>query len=95
MIFGRFLGALCDFWMVLGYFGSLFECLLDDFGMVLWFWVRILSDFWVIFGWFWMIPQQPERLGVLPIKLRGGLGHPPETLHQVPEVPPRGSVVKS
>ena len=29
-------------------------------------------------------PQQPERLGVLPIKLRGGLGQPPETLHQVP-----------
>ena len=26
----------------------------------------------------------PERLGVLPIKLRGGLGQPPETLHQVP-----------
>ena len=36
------------------------------------------------------IPQQPERLGVLPIKLRGGLGHPPETWHQVP----RGSEVK-
>ena len=30
------------------------------------------------------VPQQPERLGVLPIKLRGGLGQPPETLHQVP-----------
>ena len=29
-------------------------------------------------------PQQPERLGVLPIKLRGGLGQLPETLHQVP-----------
>ena len=29
-------------------------------------------------------PQQPERLGVLPIMLRGGLGQPPETLHQVP-----------
>ena len=24
------------------------------------------------------IPQQPERLGVLPIKLRGGLGQRPE-----------------
>ena len=32
-------------------------------------------------------PQQPERLGVLPIKLRGGLGQPPETLHQFREVP--------
>ena len=31
-----------------------------------------------------VFPQQPERLGVLPIKLRGGLGQPPETLHQVP-----------
>ena len=31
-----------------------------------------------------IFPQQPERLGVLPIKLRGGLGQPPETLHQVP-----------
>ena len=29
-------------------------------------------------------PQQPERLGVLPRKLRGALGQPPETLHQVP-----------
>ena len=28
--------------------------------------------------------QQPERLRVLPIKLRSGLGQPPETLHQVP-----------
>ena len=34
--------------------------------------------------WKWVFPQQPERLGVLPIKLRGGLGQPPETLHQVP-----------
>ena len=33
---------------------------------------------------FVVFPQQPERLGVLPIKLRGGLGQPPETLHQVP-----------
>ena len=33
---------------------------------------------------FEVFPQQPERLGVLPIKLRGGLGQPPETLHQVP-----------
>ena len=31
-----------------------------------------------------IVPQQPERLGVLPIKLRGGLGQPPETLHQIP-----------
>ena len=36
------------------------------------------------FGVFEFFPQQPERLGVLPIKLRGGLGQPPETLHQVP-----------
>ena len=33
---------------------------------------------------FGVVPQQPERLGVLPIKLRGGLGQPPKTLHQVP-----------
>ena len=31
-----------------------------------------------------VFPQQPERLGVLPIKLRGGLGQPPETWNQVP-----------
>ena len=35
-------------------------------------------------AYFNIFPQQPERLGVLPIKLRGGLGQPPETLHQVP-----------
>ena len=39
---------------------------------------------WVEVGGFGVFPQQPERLGVLPIKLRGGLGQPPETLHQVP-----------
>ena len=38
-----------------------------------------LTELYVLF-----FPQQPERLGVLPIKLRGGLGQPPETLHQVP-----------
>ena len=27
---------------------------------------------------FFFFPQQPERLGVLPIKLRGGLGQRPE-----------------
>ena len=49
-----------------------------------------------------IFPQQPERLGVLPIKLRGGLGQPPETLHQVPrgstrfrKVPHTGSILKS
>ena len=36
----------------------------------------------------WLIlynPQQLEKLQVLPIKLRGGLGQRPKTLHQVPQ----------
>ena len=32
-----------------------------------------------------VLPQQLEKLGVLPIKLRGGLGQPPETWNQVPQ----------
>ena len=35
-------------------------------------------------------PQQLEKLGVLPIKLQGGLGQPPETKDQVP----RGSAYR-
>ena len=37
-----------------------------------------------------VLPQQLEKLGVLPIKLWGGLGQPPETLDQVP----RGSAYR-
>ena len=32
-------------------------------------------------------PQQPEGLGVLPIKLRGGLGQPPKPCTRFREVP--------
>ena len=31
-----------------------------------------------------LVPQELERLGVLPIKLRGGLKQPPEASNQVP-----------
>ena len=44
-----------------------------------------------------LFPQQPERLGVLPVGLRDGLGQPPETLHQVPRSSARfrtGSILK-
>ena len=37
--------------------------------------------------------QQLERLGVLPINLRGGWGRP-ETWHQVPQGPHKGSTLK-
>ena len=58
-----------------------------------------------------IIPQELEKLGVLPIKLRGGSGQPPETWNQVPQgstyikvpllkvqvpkVPHQGSTLKS
>ena len=32
-------------------------------------------------------PQPLEKLGVLPQKLRGGLGQPPETWNQLPQGP--------
>ena len=38
-------------------------------------------------------PQQFEKLEVLPVKLRGGLGQPPETWNQVPKVPYKGSTL--
>ena len=34
---------------------------------------------------FVFVPQQLEKLGGLPIKLRGGLGQPPETWNQIPQ----------
>ena len=40
-----------------------------------------MQSCWGLHG---LIPQQLEKRGVLPIKLRGGLGQPPKTLHQVP-----------
>ena len=36
------------------------------------------ADFFVF------VPQQLKKLGILLIKLRGGLGQPPETLDEVP-----------
>ena len=49
-----------------------------------WQYSFVHSEIYFIFAIAGFFPQQPERLGVLPIKLRGGLGQPPETLHQVP-----------
>ena len=33
----------------------------------------------------WSFPKQLEKLGILPIKLRSGLGQPPETWHHIPQ----------
>ena len=40
-------------------------------------------------------PQQLEKLGVLPIKLRGGLGSRPKPGTRFPKVPHKGSTLKS